>query len=121
MFTIKSDNLGKVTIVREVIENIAGLSAVGCYGLVGMVPQNIQRGITSILGIDSIRKGVSCQDSEQGLIINLYVVAGYGVNISEVAHNVSQQVKYEIERNTGLKVHRVNLHVKGVKVIKEKG
>ncbi|SHG96862.1 Uncharacterized conserved protein YloU, alkaline shock protein (Asp23) family [Thermosyntropha lipolytica DSM 11003] len=119
MYKVKTNELGNILVAKEVVETIAGLAAVNCYGLVGMAPQNIQSGISSILGIESIRKGVEVRDSEEGLIVELNVIVGYGVKIHEVAHNVIQKVTYVLENEAGLPVARVEVNVKGVKVMKE--
>ncbi len=57
MFKILENELGEVTVTPEVVETIAGLSAMDCYGLVGMVPHGIQDGIGNILKLDSVRRG----------------------------------------------------------------
>jgi len=120
MFIIKTNNLGDIKVSKEVVETVAGLAAMDCYGLVGMVPQNIQAGITNILGIESIRKGVEVTSVDGGIEVNIFCIVGYGVKISEVAANVMQKVKYVLENNAGIPVARVNVNVKGVKVIQEK-
>ena len=58
MYTLSSNDLGYVAIEEEIVETISGVAAMGCYGVVGMVPQNIQSGIGEILGIESVRRGV---------------------------------------------------------------
>jgi carbonic anhydrase/acetyltransferase-like protein (isoleucine patch superfamily) len=88
--------------------------------LVGMVAQDIQSGFWSILGVDSIRKGVSVRSSDQGLIVDVHVIVGYGIKIHEVAHNVMQKVAYVLENNAGITIAQVNVNVKGVKVLGEK-
>lgn len=120
MFIIKTNSLGDIKVSKDVIETIAGLAAMDCYGLVGMVPQNIQTGITNILGIESIRKGVEVKSVANGIEVNLFCIMGYGVKISEVAANVMQKVSYVLENNAGIPVARVNVNVRGVKVIQEK-
>lgn len=120
MFKIKQTEFGAVTVDREVVETIAGLAAIDCYGLVGMVAQDIQSGLWSVLGVESIRKGVSVRTSDEGLIIDVHVIVGYGIKIREVAHNVMQKVAYVLEHNAGLPVAQVNVNVKGVKVLGEK-
>jgi uncharacterized alkaline shock family protein YloU len=119
MYKIKSNELGDITVTRELVETLAGLAALDCYGLVGMVPQNITSGISNMLGIDSIRKGVQVSSTEEGLIIDVHVIVGYGLKISEVANSVMQKVTYVLENNADLPVARVNVNVKGVKVIKD--
>jgi len=120
MYKIKTTELGDINVAKEAIETIAGLAAIDCYGLVGMVPQDIQSGITSILGIESIRKGVVVHSSEYGLVVDVHVIIGYGIKINEVAHNVMQKVAYVLEKNAGLTVASVNVNIKGVKVLREK-
>jgi Uncharacterized protein conserved in bacteria len=119
MYKIKSNELGDITVTRELVETLAGLAALDCYGLVGMVPQNIQTGISNILGIDSIRKGVQVSSNESGLVIDVYVIVGYGIKITEVAANVMQKVTYVLENNAELPVDKVNVNVKGVKVLRD--
>lgn len=119
MFKLKDSDLGNIMVSREVIETIAGLAAVDCYGLVGMVAQDLQSGITSMLGRETIRKGVQVRDTEDGLVVDLYVIVGYGVKIKEVAHNVMQKVGYVLENVAGIPVAMVNVNVKGVKVLGE--
>lgn len=119
MYKVKTTDLGNILVAKEVVETIAGLAAINCYGLVGMAAQNIQSGLTSILGMESIRKGVVVKDSEEGLVVELNVIVGYGVKIHEVAHNVMQKVAYVLENEAGLPVARVDVNIKGVKVMKE--
>jgi uncharacterized alkaline shock family protein YloU len=119
MYNIKTNELGDITVSREVVETIAGLATLDCYGLVGMVPHNLQAGITNILGIESVRKGVEVSKSEDGLVIDVHVVIGYGIKISEVATNVMQKVRYVLENSAALPVASVNVNVKGIKVLKD--
>lgn len=120
MFTIKTTDLGNITVEKEVVETIAGLAALDSYGLVGMVPHNIQSGITHILGLESIRKGVEVKNGVDGLIVDVHVVVGYGIKISEVALSVMQKVTYVLENGAGIPVEKVNVNVEGIRVIKDK-
>lgn len=120
MYKIRTTEFGNIDIAKEVIETIAGLATIDCYGLVGMVPQDIQSGISSILGMESIRKGVRVSLSEDGLVVDVFVIIGYGIKISEVANSVIKKVSYVLENNTGLHVAAVNVNVKGVKVLSGK-
>lgn len=119
MFVIKSNELGDITVEKEVVETIAGLAALDSYGLVGMVAHNIQSGISTILGMDSIRKGVEVKETMNGLIVDVHVIVAYGIKISEVASNVIQKVSYVLEKNAGIPVAGVNVNVKGVKVVRD--
>ncbi len=120
MFKILENELGEVTATPEVIETIAGLSAMDCYGLVGMVPHGLQDGIGNILKWDSVRRGVEVTATDDGLGVEMYCIVGYGVKISEVGANVIQNVSYALEKNTGIPVHHVNINIQGIRVMPEK-
>lgn len=116
MYKIKDTEFGGIQVSKEVIQTIAGLAAVDCYGLVGMVSQDLQSGLSSILGRENVRKGVDVHNTEQGLVIELYVMVGYGVKIKEVASSVIQKVTYVLGYTAGIPVAAVNVNIKGVKV-----
>jgi len=120
MYTIMTTELGDITVEKEVVETIAGLAAIDCYGLVGMVAQDITSGLSSILGIESIRKGVSVSSSDNGLVIDVHIIVGYGLKIKEVAYNVMQKIIYVLKNSAGLDVAQVNVNVKGVRVLRDK-
>ena len=119
MFKIENNELGEIIVEKEVIETIAGLAALDCYGLVGMVPKSIQEGIGSILRLDSIRKGVQVTAAEAGIVVDIFCIVGYGVKISEVAMNVMQKVTYALYQDAGIPVIAVNVNVRGIKVMQE--
>lgn len=119
MFILEKNEIGPITISNEAIETIAGLATVDSYGLVGMVSRKMSDGISSILGLETIRKGVEVKDTEDGLVLDVYIVVAYGTKISEVASNVIQKIRYNLGKTTGIKVAHVNVNVQGVKVVKE--
>lgn len=119
MFVLDSNELGKITVSREAVQTIAGMATVDCYGLVGMVPRKVSSSLTSILGMESIRKGVEVSETPEGLAVEVYVIVGYGTKISEVGYNIMQKIKYVMEEITGIPVTRVNVNVQGVRVAKE--
>ncbi|MGE5381221.1 MAG: Asp23/Gls24 family envelope stress response protein [Methylocystaceae bacterium] len=119
MFTIEHTDIGLITVSKEAVETVAGLAAIDSYGLVGMVPREWKTGIGAILGLESVRKGVEVKEAPDGLVVDVYIIVGYGAKISVVAENVMQKVHYVLEETAGLKVSRVNVNVQGVKVEKE--
>jgi uncharacterized alkaline shock family protein YloU len=50
-----------------------------------------------------------------GLVIDLYVVVEYGLNLAEVASNVRSRVQYQVEKLTQIPVHSLQIHIQGVK------
>ena len=104
MFVLDSNQLGSITISREAVQTVAGMATVDVYGLVGMVPRKVTSSLTSILGVDSIRKGVEVHETSEGLVVDVYVIVGYGTKISEVGYNIMQKIKYVTESITGIQL-----------------
>jgi uncharacterized alkaline shock family protein YloU len=111
------NNLGVIDISEEVISTIAGAAAIECYGLVGMASRKITDGFVDLLGRENLARGVVVSIKENEVVIDLYIVVGYGVKISEVASNVMERVRYSTEKLTGLNVSQVNVNVQGVRVL----
>lgn len=106
---------GKIIISDEVLADLAGLTCTRCYGIVGMASQSLQEGVAELLGRESLRRGVRLKRRDDAVSFDLYVIVKVGVNIVEVAHNLIEQVKYMVERCSGLQVEDVQVHVQGVR------
>ncbi len=107
---------GKVTIAEELLTNLVGYVAMECYGLVGMSSRKIKDGISELLGRDNLSKGIEIKLEKDQLIVELYVVLGYGISIPEVAYSIMKKVKETLEQVTGLVVSRVNINVQGIQL-----
>ncbi len=115
--SIKINNeIGDITIKNEVVATIAAVSAMECYGLVGMTYKSAKSGLAKILKGEHLSKGVEVQVEESGVRINLFVIVQFGTKLSVVAENIIEKVKYNVEMQTGLNVIEVNLNIEGVKV-----
>jgi len=111
------NSLGKINISEEVISTIAGATAVECYGLVGMASRKITDGFADLLGRENLARGVVVSIKDNEVVIDLYIIVGYGVRISEVATSVMERVRYTTEKLTGLNVSQVNVNVQGVRIL----
>jgi uncharacterized alkaline shock family protein YloU len=109
-------DLGSITISDDVISDVAGITCTRCYGIVGMASPSFHEGVADLLGRDSLRKGVRLKRNEDTVSFSLYVIVEAGINITEVAHNLIEQVKYMVESCTGLAVADIQVHVQGVRV-----
>ncbi|MDX8045014.1 Asp23/Gls24 family envelope stress response protein [Gracilibacillus sp. S3-1-1] len=115
-----NSNDGHVTITNEVIATIAGGAAIECYGIVGMASKNqLRDGIAEILRRENFSKGVVVRQEADDIHIDMYIIVGYGTKISEVAHNVQSQVKYNLEKTLGLRLQSINIFIQGVRVIQD--
>ncbi len=114
---INSDN-GKVSIDESVVAQVAGLTALDCFGIVGMGIVSVKDGIVKQLRRDNVSKGVNVRFDENGnIVIELHIVVAYGVSIKAVTDNLMQSVKYKVEDFTSFKVSHINVYVGDVKVL----
>lgn len=107
---------GTVTIENEVIARIAGLTAVDCYGIVGMAAKNVKDDIFQLLKRESLTKGIKINLSEDKISIDMHIIVEYGTNITAIAENTISTVKYKVETICGIDVEQVNVFVEGVRV-----
>ena len=98
------------------MESIVGLVVLESYGVVGMAPKDSREYMAALLPRANFRRGVDVHYLDGHVVIDLYVIIEYGTRISEVAHGIKNRVKYIVERDTGLQVDQVNVHVQGLRV-----
>lgn len=110
------NELGSLHISSNVFANLAGHAATSCYGVVGMANKNKTDGIVNLLKRDALDKGVKVTAQEDGVLIDLYVVIQYGVNIQAVCESIIERVKYALENATGVIVKNVTVYVESVRV-----
>jgi uncharacterized alkaline shock family protein YloU len=114
----RTTQLGQINISNEAIATLAGGVVTECYGVVGMASQKVLKdGLAELLKKDNYSKGVLVKRSTSGLELDLYIVVGFGVKISEVVYEVQKKVKYELEKTLDLKFDSINIYVQGVRVI----
>ena len=106
---------GTISIENEVIARIAGLTAVDCYGIVGMAAKNMKDGLVQLLKRESLTKGIRINVNEEQISIDLHIIVEYGTNITAIAENIISTVKYKLETVCGIEVEQVNVFVEGVR------
>lgn len=116
--TPETDENGKVNIADEVITVIAALAASEVKGIAGM-SGSFSGGLSELLGKKNITKGVKLIVNEDEITLDLSVIAEYGTKIPDVAWQLQEKVKNEVEAMTGMKVVAVNVSVDGINVPKE--
>lgn len=112
------NEIGSIFIDNAVIASIAGASAMECYGLVGMSAKSTASGLVELLKRENMTKGVKISTDNDEIMIDLFIIVEFGTNISAVANNIIDKVKYNIENMTGMTVKKVNVNVQGVRVEK---
>lgn len=108
---------GEILIDTDVIAQYAGSVVVECFGIVGMASVNMKEGIVRLLKKERLTNGIQIAVEEDGVVLNFHVIVAYGVSISTVADNLIENVKYKVEKFTGMKIKKIHILVEGVRVI----
>lgn len=109
----KLDADGHVTISDEVVATIASIATKSVEGVFGMT-NTITGGFAEFLGRKNPSKGVKVQITDGSVKIDMSIVVEYGVKIPDVAWEIQDKVKSEVEAMTGLDVAAVNVGIDGV-------
>lgn len=107
--------LGSIHISPTAVATIAYHAALQSYGVVGLAPKNFAEGIAATITREPSR-GISVHFEHENLKIDIYIIVEYGTRIASVAQSVANSVRYAVEKNVGLKVHEVNVHVQGLRI-----
>ena len=107
---------GSVRISNTVIAKLAGYVATQCYGVVAMVNKSSKDGISKMLKLENMDKGIKVRVVDNVVDLTLYIVAEYGVNIVSISETIQSNVKYQLEKITGLKINSVKVAVESIRV-----
>ena len=111
---ITDEDTKGISISEEVVATIAGIAAQEVKGVASMNAN----GIGEMLGRKT--KGVKVQICDKDTVIDINVTVEYGARIPDIAWEVQNKVKTQVEKMTGLNVAAVNVHIQGVSVPKKK-
>ena len=104
-----------IKISDEVIATIAGIEVTKVSGVCEMAG-GFAGGISEVLsGKKNLSKGIKIDRTEKGIKIDVNIVVEYGTRIPDVAFEIQNKVKKEVEEKTGLVVEDVNVNVQGIK------
>jgi uncharacterized alkaline shock family protein YloU len=112
---VQARQWGRIEVFPSAVGAIAAHASLGCYGITGMAARGLRDGFAELLRRENVDRGVEVLEVEDGLAIDVFVIVQYGIRISEVAHNLQQTVKFEVERAVNVPVARVNVNVQGVR------
>lgn len=113
--TIKT-KLGYIEIKNEVLAGIAGCAASACFGVKGMTIRSMSDGLAHLLGRDNQARGVLVKDAvDGGVRIDLHIAVEHGVNIEAVCRSIISEVRYHVERMTGVDVKNVDVYVESIR------
>lgn len=113
--TIKTE-LGYIEIAPEVLAAIAGHAASGCFGVKGMTMRSVSDGIAHLLRIESQSRGVKIMEAPDGGVnLDLHIAVEHGVNIATVCRSIIGEVRYNVERLTGVDVKNIDVYVDSIR------
>lgn len=111
---------GLIDISNGVIATVVGGAATSNYGVVGMASKNaIRDGFDGILNRANYKRGVVVKSKDNKITVDVYIIVGYGLKLSEVSRNVQDSVKFNLKNQLGIDAKSVNVIVQGVKVLDE--
>lgn len=102
-----------IMVSHGVIAEIAGQTALAIDG-VAELGGNLVTGLQDMLGRHAATHGVRVDVSGGEVEVSMYMLIEYGVRIPDIAQRVQEEVKRQIEKTTGLRVKRVDIHIQGV-------
>lgn len=107
---------GERTMSQGFVAQYAAEAAMQVNGVAGLDTSSVIS-LKEAIGVEHEGKGVKVffhEENEEVVTITVYPIIYFGNIIPEVAWNIQEQVKADVEKFTGLVVEAVNVHVKGV-------
>jgi len=115
----QEQELGNVTVSKEVVAVIAALETIKIRGVVG-ITSGYRGKSPNILSRKDLAKGVEVWMKPGEAAITIPIITAYEVGIFKVAEEVQLRVKNAVCSMTGLKVLKVDINVQGIKFKEEK-
>ena len=101
---------GAISISPDVFTNITGAAATNCYGVKGMAVRSTTDGLVHLLRRESMAKGVKVRFNDDATVsIELHIIVDNGVNLTAVSRSIMSEVRYIVERITGVKAKNVDV------------
>ena len=112
---------GAVRVSASVYSDIAGVAAINCMSVKGMVARSVSDGLYHLLRRESMSKGVKVEFHEDNTIsIDLHVMVGDGVNLNAVGKAIIDEVRYMVTNCTGTQVRAVNVFIDSITIEKRR-
>ena len=106
-----NNKFGEVKIADEVIAKVAAVAVAEVKGAVGICDST-----SGLFGIKNKVRGVRVEAKDGSISVDVDITVEYGANMSDVAWEVQDKIKKEVESMTGLDVLKVNILVKGIEM-----
>lgn len=114
----KKNTLGEIHISNEAIASVVADSTLECYGVVGIASKgDIKEKIYKLLTKKEYSKGIFAQQTNNEIVVSVYIVVAFGCKVTEVLSQVQKKVKYVLEKTFETKVKQVNVYVQALQRI----
>ena len=107
---------GNLKVSNNCIADLAGYAALECYGVVGMADTDSTDGITRLLPVRRLRKGIDVSLDGDTVVVGLHVVVEQGVNLASVCQNLVDTVKFNLKEIAEIEKSDVQVHIDGMRV-----
>ncbi len=105
---------GKICISERYFAELINNATKNAVGVAGMADQDTKESIKAFLNPEFSQTGVSVEEENGKLQIDLHIKVVYGVNIPQTVKMIKQNVCYAVEKATGYEVERIHVSVDGV-------
>lgn len=112
----KTEARGRIAITDEAIAELAGHTAMQCYGVVGLDYPTLGSRLRRLFQPGGQSRGIRVGQEENVVSIDLFIIVENGTNIREISRNLVDQITYTVAKHTGLTIKEVNVHISNIKI-----
>lgn len=106
---------GSLHVSNTVIADLAGYTALTCYGVVGMATIQPPETLVDVLPLHPTRKGIVVYDEDGVLNVTLHVIIDAGTNLSSVSKNLKDSVQFVLKESAQIDACEVHVVIEGIK------
>lgn len=107
------EDKGTINISEDVIAKIAANAATETEGVAEMAV-TVGNEIASLFSKKAPNKGVRLMKTEDGFIVEVFILVKSGYSLQEIGDNVQKNVSSAIESGTGQMADKVNVNICGI-------
>lgn len=107
------EKLGKIEIAPEVIEVITAIATQEVEGGAEL-KATFAEGVVEKLGRKNYSKGVKVEVTDEGIMIDIFVMVDFGVPIPKVGVEIQNHVRKQLETMASLEPKSIDVHITGV-------
>jgi uncharacterized alkaline shock family protein YloU len=108
------DNIIKENIPDEIVAVCAMNAALKTEGVFDLASGFTESLSKNILGRESLTKGIKISQGKDGIVVDVHVNVKYNAKIPNVAWDLQENIKRNVEDLTNMPILQVNIHIQGV-------